>query len=210
MLGAPRHRTCQRERGGRLHVEASRRHGPHRVGELAVRSVLHEIARRPRFQQGDEILVLGVHREDEHSRGRRTRHKLLRRGQAIHLRHVEIEHGDVWSEPLDQRDGVAPIRRFPDDFDVLRNAEQCLEAGAHDEMIVGEDDANDVWRGSGHATLSVVARAWPRSGARRCVCGLRHLTSRPPAPSPSRTCRVRSRRAEECGNGRPRSRDCYS
>ena len=45
-------------------------------------------------------------------------------------------------EPLDERDRLAPVRRLTDDLDVLRRAEQRLQPGAHDEVVVGEDDTD--------------------------------------------------------------------
>ena len=51
-------------------------------------------------------------------------------------------------EDADERDGVATIGRLADDLDVLARAEQRLEPGANDEMIVGENHSDDV--GAGH------------------------------------------------------------
>src|SRR3954470_22068879 len=74
-------------RRGWTDVHVSARHGANGVDQLAVGDALHEVAGGARFHQRDEVVVLEMHRQDEHTGAEALLHDFLRRGGAIELRH---------------------------------------------------------------------------------------------------------------------------
>ena len=56
--------------------------------------------------------------------------------------HVEVEHQHVGGMPLDRGERRDAIGRFGDDFELRLRFEDAPDAGAHQRVVVGEDDAD--------------------------------------------------------------------
>src|SRR5450759_2276505 len=145
---------------GRLHVDIAVGDGANRVDELAVGGTLDQVSAGARFQQGDEIRVLGVHREDQHLPARLLSDQLLGGLGAVHFTHREVHHDHVRIEPLREGDGILAGGSLTDNLDILGGAEHRLEAGTHDTMVVDENHSNDAV--SQAASVSIPIHAMTR------------------------------------------------
>jgi hypothetical protein len=85
-----------------------------------------------------------VHRQQEHRRDRRLRLDLARGLDAGHARHRDVEDGDVGLRGDRLGDGVDAVLGLGDDLHVVLAVDQHADAGAHDAMVVGDQDSQHV------------------------------------------------------------------
>lgn len=65
---------------------------------------------------------------------------------AVHQRHSDVEQADVGAQLERQADCLAPVGGRADHFDVGLGVEQHRQPGAHDGLVVGDEDP-DAHRG---------------------------------------------------------------
>ena len=92
--------------------------------------------------------ALGVPHDDEQRRVRgqdhvrRDRDDLSGRGDPVDLRHPDVHQDHVRLQPPDLLDGDPPVGGFADDVHSRVAGEDRFEAGAHQRVVVDEQDAN--------------------------------------------------------------------
>ena len=62
--------------------------------------------------------------------------------EAVDAGHLDVHQHDIGLQPLRDRDGLLPVACLADDLDVVLGLEDQPEAGAHQRLVVGEDDAD--------------------------------------------------------------------
>ena len=63
-------------------------------------------------------------------------------GEALHPRHIEIEHKDGRMMTTHVASSPVHVAGFGDDLEVGLGVEQEAQPAAHDRMVVGDHDAN--------------------------------------------------------------------
>ena len=88
----------------------------------------------------EDVLIIGVHRQQERPGRRRDPGDLASCVHPVQDRHREVEHGRVGTPLPGQLHGGHPIGGFPDDLEVLA-LQQDFHALPDDQMVVGQHDA---------------------------------------------------------------------
>jgi hypothetical protein len=65
-------------------------------------------------------------------------------GDAVEVGHADVHQDDVGRQPADSLDGFASGCRLTDDVDVGVGAQQFDEPGAHEVVVVRDQDARHV------------------------------------------------------------------
>jgi hypothetical protein len=92
----------------------------------------------PRARRLDDVLVQSERGEDEDLEVREAARGL----QAVHHGHPDVHQDHVGPVALGRRDGLAPVVGLGDDLDRPCRFEHGLEAGAHQRLVVGDQDAD--------------------------------------------------------------------
>ena len=135
----------RREPHAECGVEVRRARGGAANGldEVFVGRLLQDVAERPGTQGAARELGVLLHRQDDRRGARRPlgqhRQRFERRPLAGH---VQVEDQHVGLVPEDRAQGVIDVRRLGDDLEVRVLVEQQAQAGAHDAVVVGEDDGD--------------------------------------------------------------------
>lgn len=127
--------------------------------------------------------IVVVRRHEHHERLRGLANE-AHHGETVEFGHLQIEHGEVWAERLDQADGRHAVLGFANDLHIRKATEQGHEVGPGWSFIIGQDDAETVLV---HGDIDAVCAA--SSPVVRPSKGMRISTH---VPSPPR----RSRRTE--------------
>lgn len=161
-----------RDRGLRANSSMSRRvtlgeeraalgDDPDRRGEPLLRSVLEQEAARARAQRVVHDLVeveRGQHQDPRRVLGRGDR---LGGGDAVHDGHPDVHEDDVRGSLRAQRDGRLAVGSLAHHVDVRLGAEDHLQAGADQRLVVGQDDADhETSVAYGSHAVSASKRPW--------------------------------------------------
>jgi hypothetical protein len=112
--------------------------------ELLRRHVLEQEPAGARAQRLVDVLVEVERGEHEHARGHvaAQRGHLARRLDAVELGHADVHQHDVGRQATRLLDRRVAVGRLADDVDVLLGVEDHAEAGAHQRLVVGDQDAD--------------------------------------------------------------------
>ncbi len=136
-------------------------------GELLGRDVLQQEAARARPQRLVDVLVEVEGREHQDAHG-----LLAGRGQQpprgldpVQLGHPDVHQHDVGPQLARLVDGLEPVAGLADDLEIVLGVEDHAEAGAHERLVVGDQqaDAHEARLSSAPASGSV-ARTPPSAG----------------------------------------------
>src|SRR5262249_5344434 len=85
-----------------------------------------------------------------------------RRFEPVDARHADVHQGDVGNQLVREVRGFGAVAGFADDFDVWLGVEQGAKTGAHEQLVVGEQDTDKEREGAGGRA----SRRPPPPGAR--------------------------------------------
>jgi hypothetical protein len=111
-----------------------------RVDQVLVGRALEHVTRRSCLQRLEQVALVVVHRQQQHVHVGRLVVDVARRLEAGHARHRDVEHGDVGLLGDDLLDGVDAVLGLGDHAHALLLVEQHAQAGAHDAVVVGDQD----------------------------------------------------------------------
>ncbi len=113
-----------------------------RSRQLVRRRALQQIAANAEFHQLPQVGALFVYRQHENPAfrvlGAQSRGKL----DAVHLGQRNVHHNDIRDELPGQPEGGPAVARLTHDGEIRIGADQRLQAGEHDRMIVDHQDAH--------------------------------------------------------------------
>ena len=115
--------------------------GPHQLRRLRV---LDEEAGGASSQRVEDVLVELERREDQHLDVSQLRIVGDRPGrlQAIDTRHADVHQHDVGTLPAHELQRRRAVAGLADDLDIVLDVEQHPKPGAHELLVVGDDDAD--------------------------------------------------------------------
>src|ERR1017187_8627279 len=173
----PRDRGCEQR--------VTRRGDPHGANDVVAGRVLEQESRRPRAERLKHVLVEVEGGQDHDPRRTASCGDATRRLEAVENWHADIHQDDVRAQCRHRRDPFLTVRSVAHYLDVGFLVEEGAQAGAHQWLIVDQQDANHVIsgsRGSRAVTLKpslvLPARNSPWSMATRSRMPVR------PEPSP--------------------------
>ena len=146
-----------RERGAQARVEvgAAFGHPAHRVDELVVGGLLEDVSGGARAQRAARELRILLHGED-HDVG--VGGDLLHAGDGVERAqlagHVEVQHQHRRLVTEHRAQGRVGVARLRDDLEAAGALEHHPQPGAHDGVVVGEDDRDGLVVGGHGATIS--------------------------------------------------------
>jgi hypothetical protein len=108
-----------------------------RLDQLAVRARLEHVARAARLDHRQQVLLLGVHGQDEHFAGQPERADAARRLQSPAARHGDVHHDHVWAQRLGLAHRLLAVAGLADDFHVRLGAEQRAQTRPQHGVVVG-------------------------------------------------------------------------
>ena len=85
----------------------------------------------------DHVAIVFGGGQDDDARGQRIEIDFFEDGQAVFIRHAEIEQKNIGLEFGEQLDALGAVLRFADDGDVFVAVEQFAQAVAKDRVVVG-------------------------------------------------------------------------
>src|SRR5690606_36265769 len=88
----------------------------------------------------DDVLLVRVHCQHQHFRVQMLGGNFCDSVQPIHIRHRQIHYDDVRREPGNLVDGLVPVSRFSDDFQIRFCVQQGAQAGAQYGMVICQHD----------------------------------------------------------------------
>jgi hypothetical protein len=118
--------------------------------------VLEDEAACPGFQPFEDVLVEVERRENQDPRGVIGRQDATSRLKTVQLGHADIHQDDGGTKPRCLVDGLEPVARLGDHFDVVLVGEQHPKARADHRLVVGDqhtDRHRSSWS-SGRRVLS--------------------------------------------------------
>lgn len=86
-------------------------------------------------------MLLAMHREQDDARAGVAAHDRARGLDAVHVRHRQVEHGDVGLEIAHEVERALPVVGLADDLDALA-LQQRAQGMPQDLMIVSEQHAH--------------------------------------------------------------------
>jgi len=115
-------------------------HASHCVDDLARTRVLEQVPGRSCLQNGKDVLIVIVRRQDE-NRGPRTNGlDPLGSLDAVHDRHADVHNGHVGMLARRESDGLTAVARLGDHGQVCLPFQDAAGAFAHEHVIIGEQD----------------------------------------------------------------------
>ncbi len=117
---------------------------------------LEQVAADAGLERAEDVLLVGVHGEDDHLRLREEAAELTRRLDAVQERHRDVHDDDVREGAAGLLDRLLAVLGGADDGDPLMRLEQGENAFADDRVIVGQQHL-------GSLALHRSASAGPRS-----------------------------------------------
>ena len=133
-------RRVMRRRQQRLAL----RDDPDARGELLGRDVLEQEPGRAGAQRLVDVLVEveGGEHQDAHRVLAGLREQPPRRLDPVELGHADVHQHDVGLQPRGLLDGVEPVGRLADHLEVVLGVEDHAEPGAHERLVVGDQQAD--------------------------------------------------------------------
>jgi hypothetical protein len=153
--GQRRRRARGLRRGGRRrdHLADQLRADLGQLGRHLARGLLHEVD-RARGQRLERLArALARVRREHHHRRRAEAHDLAHRLRSVEPGHVEVHGAHVGRERAHLVDGVAPVLGLAHDLDARLALEQLLDRRAHEQRIIGHQDAD--------LAHPILASGWP-------------------------------------------------
>ena len=141
-------------------------HRPDRPRDVVLLDALDQVAARTGAHGSEHGLVVLVHRQHEYGDPRCDPGQLPGGGDAVELRHVQVEQGDVGLGEQHLADRLASVGSDTGHLEVRDRAEQGGQPGTDDRMVVGDDDADGHDATTGMDTNDPAATSWrgrPRS-----------------------------------------------
>src|SRR5690606_36546 len=124
----------------RVQVGLPLRNLPDRVNEVGVCRAFQYVARCSTLDHLDDVLLVRVHCQHQHFRVQMLGGNFCDSVQPIHIRHRQIHYDDVRREPGNLVDGLVPVSRFSDDFQIRFCVQQGAQAGAQYGMVICQHD----------------------------------------------------------------------
>ena len=90
---------------------------------------------RARFQSLKDALALAQTATDDKGHGR-VLHRPAQDAEAVHLRHLQIEHDDIRPPVLNHTDALAPVRRQSHNLQTIRRRENLRQPQAIQRRII--------------------------------------------------------------------------
>ena len=106
------------------------------------RDVLEQEAAGAGDERVEHVLVEVEGGEHQHPRGRLAREQPPGRLEPVHDRHPDVHQDDVGAGPPAGVDGLRAVAGLGDDSDLRVGLEDHPEAGAHECLVVGDQDAD--------------------------------------------------------------------
>ncbi len=120
-------------------------HGLHE--RLRRRALQHEAA-RARVERGEEVVLAVEGREHEDTgRDRGVRHDAARGLEPVDARHLHVHADHVGRERRGQAHALLAVGGLADHLDAVLALEDHADAGAHERLVVDEEDADGRGRG---------------------------------------------------------------
>jgi hypothetical protein len=114
------------------------------VGELVGRDVLEQEPACAGAQRLVDVLVHVERGQDDDlaRQGVGPADDLPGRREAVHRRHPDVHQDDVGPQPAGLRHRVHPVDRRPDDREIGFGVQDQPQAGAHQLLVVDDQDAD--------------------------------------------------------------------
>jgi hypothetical protein len=96
----------------------------------------HNTARAETHGADNVAIVFGGGQDDD-ARGQRIEIDFFEHGQAVFVRHAEIEQENIGLEFGEELDAFRAVLRFADDSDVFVGIQEFPQTIAKDRMVVG-------------------------------------------------------------------------
>ena len=119
-------------------IAPAARHGVQCLEELGIKRILAEIAIGPLHHNLLDVLLLAVHREDQHLHGEFAGPYLPQALEPAHARHGQIKQHDIHSHLLQLRQDLTSIRGLSNDLEVPLGRKQQLQTRAQYAVIIRE------------------------------------------------------------------------
>ena len=112
------------------------------VDELVRGERLDEELARPGEHRSAEIVRFAMDRHHHDRGGGHGGRQLLRRGDPVHVRHVDVHQDNVGREANGHFQRLCPGRRGADHFDIALEAEQLCQVVASLRDVVHDEDTD--------------------------------------------------------------------
>jgi hypothetical protein len=99
--------------------------------------LLQDDAARTEAHGADDIAIVFGSSENDDARGQRIKIDFLEDGEAVFIRHAEIEEKNIGLELGEKLDAFGAVLRFADDGDIFVGIKKLAEAIAKDRVVVG-------------------------------------------------------------------------
>jgi hypothetical protein len=77
---------------------------------------------------------------EHHDRSRRLAHDVAKRGEAVELRHVDVERHDLGVERPHLAERLTAVAGRPDDAELPRALDELRDDLAHERAVVDDED----------------------------------------------------------------------
>src|SRR5450432_1691419 len=128
----------------RADVDIARCDNTYRIAEFALYRSLGEKSSRARGKEGQQLLLFRVHCDDQYTNARKLPLQRSRRREAVAIRHVQIHQHDVRTKTRRHFQRLLPIQRLSHDTNLGERAKYELDTGAHEVVIVDEQNTNQL------------------------------------------------------------------
>ena len=126
------------------HIPFTAGNAPDRAQHFVATSVFEHVPFRARRETAVYVVIAVERREDQDSRARVAPDDRLRRVDAVHVRHVQIENRNVGPMSTEEVDSLVSIAALTDDPQVAFIGKNESEPFAHDRMVIDEDDTDRI------------------------------------------------------------------
>ena len=99
--------------------------------------LLQDDTARAKTHGANNIAIVFRGGQNDDARGQRIEIDFLENGQAVFIRHAEIEEKNVGLELSEELDALRAVLGFPDDGDVFVGIEKLPQAIAKDRVVIG-------------------------------------------------------------------------
>jgi hypothetical protein len=99
--------------------------------------LLQHHAARAETHGADNVAIVFRRGQNDDARGQRIEIDFLENGQAILIRHAQVEEENVRLELGEELDALRAVLGFPDDSDIFVGVEKLPQAIAEDRVVIG-------------------------------------------------------------------------
>src|SRR5713226_6444278 len=99
--------------------------------------LLQDHSARPEAHGPDNVAIVFRGGQHNHARGQRFEIDFLEDGQAVLIRHAQIEEKNIRLELGEELDALGAVLRFADDGDIFVGIEKLPQAIAKDRVVIG-------------------------------------------------------------------------